>query len=59
MNGRGVTKMAGDGLAVIKELNKGMKTLDQHMEVLSSNQLEFEKYLKDILERVKKLESSD
>jgi hypothetical protein len=48
-------KMGNDAMNVIKSLNDNMKVLEQHMVVMTENQVEFEKYLKDIKKSVEEL----
>ena len=42
----------------VKELGKQLKQLEDHMITVQENQVQFEKYLKDILNRVKQIEKT-
>lgn len=42
----------------VKELGKQLKHLEDHMITVQENQVQFEKYLKDILNRVKQIEKT-
>ena len=42
----------------VKELAKQLQHLEDHMITVQENQVQFEKYLKDILNRVKQIEKT-
>ena len=54
LQNKALEKMGKDGMSVISSLEKSMKILEQHMCIIAQNQVEFEKYLKDIIENQQK-----
>lgn len=50
---KAISKVGKEGIEAINKLNDNMKILEQEMVTVADNQLEFEKYLKDILNRLK------
>ena len=51
---KAMEKIAKNGFDEIAKLNKSMQVLEQHMVVVAENQVEFEKYLKEIRDLLKK-----
>lgn len=49
-------KMGKDGMETLSNLKEEMVVLEKHMLVITENQVEFEKYLKDIQSRLKNIE---
>jgi len=46
-------KFGNDGFNVIAKLEENMRILEQHMVIVTKNQVEFELYLKEILKNIK------
>jgi len=52
---RALSKFGADGIGLLKTMDDNIKILEKHMVVMTENQVEFEKYLKDIQETLSEM----
>ena len=52
---KAISKFGADGIGLLKTMDNNLKILEKHMVVMTENQVEFEKYLKDIQETLNEM----